>query len=153
MPSLVNDVQPQTVAASPSTIFDQPPRKSHDKTSIGNAFLWTSDVNGEDGHADASSDRFVTDLKGSSLPSLPTARSGITSQSREWGQSGENGSVLSLATGSERDRGGNKDTGRTSRTPDEPMKKGFLDRGAGLSDIATDPSVNVMSPRPRSSFS
>src|SRR5436190_3299380 len=140
MPSLVNDVQPQTVAASPSTIFDQPPRKSHDKTSIGNAFLWTSDINGEDGRADASSDHFVTNLKDGSLPSLPAARAGTTSQSRELRQSGS-GSMLSVAAGSERDRGGDNDTCRISRTPDEPVRKGFPDPGAGPSDTTPEPLV------------
>ncbi|EER37449.1 phosphatidylinositol-4-phosphate 5-kinase its3 [Histoplasma capsulatum H143] len=95
-----NNLNHRQVGSSSSSSHDHLTRKSYDKSSISNAFVWTSDANGENGHVDTASDHFVTNFKGGSLPSLGslgTSRSAIYPAARESSKS-RNGSTLSVAT-------------------------------------------------------
>src|SRR5690606_9270666 len=68
----------------------QQSRKSYDRTSLGNAFIWTRDTNGEKGHLNSSSEFAV---KSGSVHSLHTARSGVSSSySPPAGSNGRDGS-------------------------------------------------------------
>ncbi|TPX26569.1 Phosphatidylinositol-4-phosphate 5-kinase [Coccidioides immitis] len=108
MPALTTTAQESSAqlrprTTSPPPIFNPTPRKSHDRSSLSNAFVWASEANGENGHVDTtSSEFFMTNLKTGSFQSLPhTNKSVVSSHGRERSHS-RNGSLLSLGAG---DRG------------------------------------------------
>ncbi|GAM43719.1 1-phosphatidylinositol-4-phosphate 5-kinase [Talaromyces pinophilus] len=89
MPAIVSDHQP---TASPSNSFDIASRKSIEKTSVGNTFLYTPGPNGDVGRLEPHSfhhqqqpdhKQFLTSLKNGSVPSLNGGRSSIGSYSRD----------------------------------------------------------------------
>ncbi|KAJ5219856.1 hypothetical protein N7468_009060 [Penicillium chermesinum] len=108
MPSISNDAY-QTATATTTTTshnrsFDSP-RKSHDKNSVGNAFLWTNWPNG-DAYPDQQNDRqLLTNLKNGSAYSLNGPRSSIGSYTREQPPN-KDASMQSVSNGSVRDRDG-----------------------------------------------
>ncbi|KKZ63411.1 1-phosphatidylinositol-4-phosphate 5-kinase [[Emmonsia] crescens] len=139
------------VGPSSSSTHDHLTRKSYDKSSISNAFVWTSDANGENGHVDNASDHFVTNFKGGSLPSLGslgTTRSAIFPHTHESAKS-RNGSVLSVATGPARDR--ERENGSLTPTPHDCLTNGFIDHSVPeLNGTAVGPQTNGILSRPRS---
>ncbi|KAI1916111.1 Phosphatidylinositol-4-phosphate 5-kinase [Ophidiomyces ophidiicola] len=108
-------LRPRTT--SPSPIFNQPPRKSHDRSSLTNAFVWASEANGENGHVDSSSEFFMTNFKAGSFQSLPhTNKSIVSSHGLERSHS-RNGSLLSLEAASVREHNKTgKDHGKYTMT-------------------------------------
>ncbi|PGH12282.1 hypothetical protein AJ80_06796 [Polytolypa hystricis UAMH7299] len=150
MPSFAQEPQLLPTSTSTHSLFDHPPRKSHDKSSLSNAFVWTSDVNGENGHLDDSSDHFVHPYKGGSFQSLTTTKSGRSSYGHERTNS-RNGSVLSMNGGSIRERG--KENGLAAGPHDGLLSNGVADvggRGSRSTDMAADSLVNGTSSKLRS---
>ncbi|KAK2792424.1 Phosphatidylinositol-4-phosphate 5-kinase [Onygenales sp. PD_12] len=121
MPSFANDPHLNKSSPSSSTLLEQTSRKSYDKSSLSNTFLWTGETNGDANHVDGPSDRFVTNFKGGSLHSLGTARSGISPHGHESVKS-RNGSVLSINTGPSRER--EREYGVSSLGPDDVLRNG-----------------------------
>jgi 1-phosphatidylinositol-4-phosphate 5-kinase len=91
MPAIVADSPYQPASASPSSSFDIAQRKSYEKTSVGNTFLYTPGANGDVGrlephnfnHQQPDHKQFITGLKNGSVPSLNGGRSSIGSYSRD----------------------------------------------------------------------
>jgi len=117
MPSFSSDSYPTATATATSTAtatathprsFESPHRKSHDKTSVGNTFLWTNWPNGKgNGNSDANhdahqNDRLLTNLKNGSAYSLNGPRSSVSSYTRDLPRS-KDGSMHSLGNGSARE--------------------------------------------------
>ncbi|OAX78504.1 hypothetical protein ACJ72_07188 [Emergomyces africanus] len=146
-PHLLHQHLHHQAGPSPSPTHDHLARKSYDKSSISNAFVWTSDANGENGHVDDASDHFVTNFKGGSLPSLGSlglARPGISESAKS-----RNGSTLSVASGPARDRERENDT--VTPTPHDCFTNGFADHPVTeLNGTAVAPQMNGLSSRPRS---
>lgn len=100
-----NQTQLRPRTTSPQPFFNHSPQKSHDRSSLSNAFVWASEANAEHGHVDTSSEFFMTNLKTGSFQSLPyTNKSVVSSHGRERSHS-RNGSLLSVGAASARDRG------------------------------------------------
>lgn len=118
MPSLSHDAYPTaTTTTTHPRSFDSP-RKSHDKSSVGNTFLWTNWPNppsGDANHEAHQNDRqLLTNLKNGSAYSL-NGRSSISSYTREMPHS-KDGSMHSLGNGSARDpRDGGRPSGMLDR--------------------------------------
>lgn len=92
MPAIVTDgPYHQSASASPSNSFDISQRKSYEKTSVGNTFLYTPGANGDVGrlephnyhHQQPDHKQFLTGLKNGSVQSLNGARSSIGSYGRD----------------------------------------------------------------------
>ncbi|PGH00987.1 hypothetical protein AJ79_08051 [Helicocarpus griseus UAMH5409] len=138
---------------SSSSIHDQSARKSYDKSSISNTFVWTGDVNGENGHLDNASDRFVTNFKSGSLPSLGslgTGRSAVTPHGHDSVKS-RNGSILSVTTGHGREK--ERENGRLTPTPHDGLRNGNRPMDIPVPETngtGIVPHVNGMSSGPRS---
>ena len=126
MPSFSNDSYPTATATATTThprSFETPHRKSHDKSSVGNTFLWTNWPNGNgngNGNGDANhdahqNDRLLTNLKNGSAYSLNGPRSSVSSYSRDLPHS-KDGSMHSLGNGSAKDpRDGGRPTAMLDR--------------------------------------
>ncbi|CEJ56889.1 Putative Multicopy suppressor of stt4 mutation [Penicillium brasilianum] len=114
MPSFSSESY-QTATATTTTTqtprsFDSTHRKSHDKSSVGNTFLWTNWPNGDANHDAHPNDRpVITNLKNGSAYSLNGTRSSIGSYTRDLPHS-KDGSMHSLGNGSVRDP---RDSGRS----------------------------------------
>lgn len=137
MPSFSNDVpyQSQTVAPpashNPRPSIESPQGKPHEKSPVGNTFLWTNWPNGDASHRDTHpSDRqLLTNLKDGSAYSLNGGpRSSISSHTREPPHS-KDGSMYSLGNASARDP--RDTTPRPSTTLDRDISRKSLDAGAG----------------------
>ena len=137
MPSFSNDVpyQSQTVAPpaphNPRPSIESPQGKPHEKSPVGNTFLWTNWPNGDASHRDTHrSDRqFLTNLKDGSAYSLNGGpRSSVSSHTREPPHS-KDGSMYSLGNASARDP--RDTTPRPSTTLDRDISRKSLDAGAG----------------------
>lgn len=107
MPSIATDSHyHSTAASSPSNSFDLPQRKSYDKVSVGNTFLYTPGLNGDTVHLEPHAPsqhsdhhhQFVTDLKNGSAHSVNGAQSGVSSYSRDRGYPKDD-STQSLGSG------------------------------------------------------
>jgi 1-phosphatidylinositol-4-phosphate 5-kinase len=133
MPSF-NDVSYQTATVTHPRSFDSP-RKSHDKTPVGNTFLWTNWPNGTDANHDPQqNDRhLLTDLKNGSAYSLNGPRSSVGSYTRDPPLS-KDGSMHSVANGSTRDP---RENGRSSATLDRKLS----DTGPGVISTTTTSSA------------
>ncbi|KAI2786672.1 Phosphatidylinositol 4-phosphate 5-kinase its3 [Penicillium oxalicum] len=130
MPSYSNDsCQTATVTTSAPQAprsFESAHRKSHDKTSVSNTFLWTNWPNGDTNHDPQQSDRpFISELKNGSAYSLNGNRSSIGSYTRDLPHS-KDGSMHSLGNGSAKDP---RDLGRLSAVTDR--KYSDVSPGAG----------------------
>lgn len=127
MPSFSNDASSTaTATATHPRSFDSPHRKSHDKSSVGNTFLWTNWPNGDANHDAHPNDRqLLTNLKNGSAHSLNGPRSSISSYTRDLPHS-KDGSMHSLGNGSARDA---RDGGRPSTMLDR--KSSDAGPGAG----------------------
>ncbi|KAJ5632952.1 hypothetical protein N7490_009291 [Penicillium lividum] len=109
MPSISNDAYPSATATTTATAIHprsfESPRKSHDKSSVGNTFLWTNwphPPTADATHDTHQNDRqLFTNLKNGSAYSL-NGRSSIGSYTREMPHS-KDGSMHSLGNGSARD--------------------------------------------------
>ncbi|KAJ5971061.1 uncharacterized protein N7479_000979 [Penicillium vulpinum] len=105
MPSFSNEVSYQTATATAThpRSFESP-RKSHDKTPVGNTFLWTNWPNGNDANHDShQNDRhLLTNIKNGSAYSLNGPRSSVSSYTRDPPLS-KDGSMHSVGNGSTRD--------------------------------------------------
>ena len=141
MPSFSNDVpyQSHTVAPPashhnhnhPRPSVESPQGKPHDKSPVGNTFLWTNWPNGDASHRDTHpSDRqLLTNLKDGSAYSLNGGpRSSVSSHTREPPHS-KDGSMYSLGNASARDP--RDTTPRPSTTLDRDITRKSLDAGAG----------------------
>ncbi|KAJ5624621.1 hypothetical protein N7510_000930 [Penicillium lagena] len=105
MPSF-NDVSYQTTTTATAThprSFESP-RKSHDKASVGNTFLWTNWPNGDatHDHQQQNDRHYLTNLKNGSTYSLNGPRSSVSSYTRDLPHS-KDGSMHSLGNLSTRD--------------------------------------------------
>ncbi|OJJ43399.1 hypothetical protein ASPZODRAFT_161625 [Penicilliopsis zonata CBS 506.65] len=139
MPSFSSDAPYQTatatLTASHPRSIDSSQVKTHDKSAVGNTFLWTNWPNGDSGHLEPhnhhQTDRqLLTNLKNGSAYSLAGPRSSVSSYTRDPLQSKE-GSTYSLGTGSTRD---GRDGGRPSTTLEkDPVRKSsdVIATGAG----------------------
>ncbi|CAI7667710.1 unnamed protein product [Penicillium manginii] len=119
MPSFSSDAYPSATATTTTTTttathpraFDSPHRKSHDKSSVGNTFLWTNWPNGDANHDSQQNDRqLLSDLKNGSAYSLNGPRSSVSSYTREPPLS-KDGSMHSIGNGSARDPRDPRDIG------------------------------------------
>ncbi|KAJ5766470.1 uncharacterized protein N7511_004086 [Penicillium nucicola] len=133
MPSF-NDVsyQSSTATATHPRSFDSP-RKSHDKTSVGNTFLWTNypDAN----HDSLQNDRsLLTDLKNGSAYSLNGPRSSVSSYTRDPPLS-KDGSMHSVGNGSANPR----EASRPSMSDRKPSDSG---PGAGSMTASNGQQLN-----------
>ncbi|KAL1998830.1 hypothetical protein VTN02DRAFT_5506 [Thermoascus thermophilus] len=149
MPSFSRDGHYQTATATPSYSCDQPQRKSHDKTPVGNTFLWTASPDGDTGHLEAHQPdhHLITNLKDGSAYSLNGARSSISSYSRELPYS-KDGSIHSLGSGSGR---GNREGERAHTTLDKPVMCKSTDATAATGSVIAStgaPLVNGNSSSP-----
>lgn len=132
MPSFSNDgpYQSTTATATHPRPFDSPQGKPHDKTSVGNTFLWTNWPNGDSNHHDGPpNDR--QHLANGSAYSLNGPRSSASSYNRDLPHS-KDGSMHSLGNGSARDP---RDTGRPSMTPDRDYTPRSSDVGLGAASM------------------
>ncbi|KAJ5469517.1 Phosphatidylinositol 4-phosphate 5-kinase its3 [Penicillium diatomitis] len=140
MPSYSNDsCQTATVTATPAPqpprSFDSAHRKSHDKTSVSNTFLWTNWPNGDHNYNPQQSDRpFISELKNGSAYSLNGTRSSIGSYTRDLPHS-KDGSMHSLGNGSVKDP---RDLGRSSAMTDNK----YSDVGPGAGSAAAPTPVH-----------
>lgn len=145
MPSFSSDAyQSATATATHPRSFDSP-RKSHDKSSVGNTFLWTNWPNGDASPDPNQNDRqFLTNLNGSAY-SLNGPRSSIGSYTRDMPHS-KDGSMHSLGNGSARDL---RDGGRPSAMLDRKSSDAGPRAGSTAASSPT-PQVNgsaTLSPR------
>ncbi|KAJ5738324.1 hypothetical protein N7493_001479 [Penicillium malachiteum] len=138
MPSFSHDAYPTTTATATHPRAFESPRKSHDKSSVGNTFLWTNWPNPPSGdtHHDAhQNDRQLpTNLKNGSVYSL-NGRSSISSYTREMSYSKDD-STHSLGNGSAKDP---RDGGRQSILLDGKSS----DAGPGAGST-TAPSISSL---------
>ncbi|KAK4869794.1 hypothetical protein LT330_005518 [Penicillium expansum] len=135
MPAFSNDVsyQSATATATHPRSFESS-RKSHDKTPVGNTFLWTNWADGNDANHDSQNDRhLLTDLKNGSAYSLNGPRSSVGSYTREVPLS-KDGSMHSLGNGSTRDP---RENGRPSAMLDRKTS----DTGPGTISTTAPPST------------
>ncbi|KAJ5116385.1 hypothetical protein N7456_000733 [Penicillium angulare] len=139
MPSFSNDAYPTATATATTTAthprsFDSP-RKSHDKSSVGNTFLWTNWPNppsSDANHESHNNDRqLLTNLKNGSAYSL-NGRSSISSYTREMPHS-KNGSMHSLGNSSARDP-------RDGSRPSNMLDRKSSDAGPGAGSTAASVS-------------
>ncbi|ODH50068.1 hypothetical protein GX48_03747 [Paracoccidioides brasiliensis] len=110
----------------PASPHDQITRKSYEKSSISNTFVWTSDANGESVCVDSTSEHFVTSFKGGSLPSL--ASLGTARSAPPHGHEPvrpRNGSILSVMTAPGRDR--ERENGSMTQTQNDCRGNGSTD--------------------------
>ncbi|KAJ6009709.1 hypothetical protein N7499_004893 [Penicillium canescens] len=134
MPSF-NDVSYQTTTATAThpRSFESP-RKSHDKNSVGNTFLWTNYPN-DANHDSLQNDRsLLTDFKNGSAYSLNGPRSSVSSYTRDPPLS-KDGSMHSVANGSANPR----ETSRPSMLDRKPSDAG---PGAGSTTASTSQQIN-----------
>lgn len=142
MPSFQNDSYQTTTVTTTTTqpprSFESPNRKSHEKGSVGNTFLWTNWPNGDPNHDAHQNDRAViTNLKNGSVYSLNGNRSSVGSYTRDLPHS-KDGSMHSLGNGSVRDP---RDSGRPSAMLDR--KPSDAGPGAGSMTVSvTNQQVN-----------
>lgn len=159
MPSFSNDVpyQSQTVAPPashhhPRPSVESPQGKPHEKSPVGNTFLWTNWPNGDASHRDTHpSDRqLLTNLKDGSAYSLNGGpRSSVSSHTREPPHS-KDGSMHSLGNASARDP--RDTTPRPSTTLDRDIARKSLDAGAGsaTASVSSQQPMGTMSLSSRS---
>ncbi|GAD92260.1 multicopy suppressor of stt4 mutation [Paecilomyces variotii No. 5] len=155
MPSFAaSESQYQTATTNSSHPFDQPHRKSHDKTPVGNTFLYTP--NGDSGHFDphqSDPHPLFSNLKNGSAYSLNGPRSSIGSHNRELLPSKES-STNSLAGGAVRE---SKETRRGSTTLDGQATTKSTDMPNGTAStskqLPATPQVNGESSSYRSAGS
>ncbi|CAG7949038.1 unnamed protein product [Penicillium nalgiovense] len=135
MPAFSNDVSYQTATATATypRSFESS-RKSHDKTPVGNTFLWTNWPNGIDANHDPhQNDRhLLTDLKNGSAYSLNGPRSSVGSYTRDPPLS-KDGSMHSIGNGSMKDP---RENGRPSAMLDRKPS----DTGPGTISTTASPS-------------
>ncbi|KAJ5110939.1 hypothetical protein N7532_001474 [Penicillium argentinense] len=123
-----------TATATQPRSFDSP-RKSHEKSSVGNTFLWTNWPNGDaphDAHPPNQNGQLLPDLKNGSAYSLNGPRSSVSSYTRDPPLS-KDGSMHSLGNGSARE---SRDTGRPSAMLDRKPS----DAGPGAGSAAASVS-------------
>lgn len=137
MPSFSNDAyQTSTATAIHPRSFESSHRKSHDKSSVGNTFLWTNWPNGDANHDLHQNDRqLLTNLKNGSAYSLNGPRSSIGSYTRDMPHSMD-GSVHSLGNGSARDP---RDGGRPSAVLDRKPSDAGPGVGSATLSISSQP--------------
>ncbi|KAJ5780945.1 hypothetical protein N7457_006105 [Penicillium paradoxum] len=128
MPSF-NDVSYQTATVTHPRSFESS-RKSHDKTPVGNTFLWTNWPNGNDAN-DQNDRQLLADLKNGSAYSLNGPRSSVSSYTRE--PLSMDGSMHSVANGSARDP-------RENSRPSATLDRKLSDTGPGAISTTTSPS-------------
>ncbi|PIG89504.1 phosphatidylinositol-4-phosphate 5-kinase its3 [Aspergillus arachidicola] len=154
MPSFSNDSSYQTATATAThpRSFDSPPGKPHDKSPVGNTFLWTNWPNGDTSHLDTpGNDR--QPLANGSVYSLNGPRSSASSYNRDLSHS-KDGSMHSLGHVSARDP---RDGGRPSMTHEQDFARKSTDAGAGAASATASiasqqpngTSVNPRSPNGR----
>ncbi|KAJ5395472.1 uncharacterized protein N7487_009775 [Penicillium crustosum] len=134
MPAFSNDVSYQTATATAThpRSFESS-RKSHDKTPVGNTFLWTNWPENDANHDSHQNDRqLLTDLKNGSAYSLNGPRSSVGSYTRELPLS-KDGSMHSVGNGSTRDP---RENGRPSAMLDRKTS----DTGPGAISTTAAPS-------------
>lgn len=150
MPSFSSDAYPSATTTATATAtsthprsFESPHRKSHDKSSVGNTFLWTNWPNGDANHDSHQNDRqLLSDLKNGSAYSLNGPRSSVGSYTRDLPLS-KDGSMHSLGNGSVRDPRDPRDTGRPSAMLDR--KPSDAGPGAGSASASvSNPQINGM---------
>ncbi|KAJ5965924.1 hypothetical protein N7481_012638 [Penicillium waksmanii] len=141
MPSFSSDAYPSATATTTTTTtttttathprsFESPHRKSHDKSSVGNTFLWTNWPNGDANHESHQNDRqLFSDLKNGSAYSLNGPRSSVSSYTRELPHS-KDGSMHSIGNGSARDPRDPRDIGRPSAMLDRKPSDGAPGAGS-----------------------
>ncbi|KAE8148535.1 hypothetical protein BDV25DRAFT_16480 [Aspergillus avenaceus] len=141
MPSFSNDGSYQTATATATHphSFDSPPGKSHDKTSVGNTFLWTNWPNGDTSHLDPPPNDRQHLVNGSAYP-LNGPRSSASSYNRDLSHS-KDGSMHSLGHGSVRDP---RDGGRSSITQERDFAQKSTDANPG----AGSPTASIASQQP-----
>lgn len=137
MPVFSNDVSYQTATVTATATHPrsfESVRKSHDKTPVGNTFLWTNWPNGDDANNDShQNDRnLLTDLKNGSTYSLNGPRSSVGSYTRDPPLS-KDGSMQSVGNGPVRDP---RENGRPSAMLDRKPS----DTGPGAISTTTSPS-------------
>ncbi|KAL4866652.1 hypothetical protein BDV12DRAFT_131815 [Aspergillus spectabilis] len=127
MPSFSNDYPSQTATATAThpRSFGSPQERTHDKTSVGNTFVWTNWPNGDSSHLDTPpTDRH---LPNASTYSLTGPRSSASSYNREFLQS-KDGSLHSIGNGPAREL---KEGRPTSITMDREFVRKSSDTGVG----------------------
>lgn len=138
MPSFSSDAYQSTTTATAThpRSFDSP-RKSHDKSSVGNTFLWTNWPNGDANHDPPQNDRqLLTNLKNGSAYSLNGPRSSAGSYTRDLPHS-KDGSMHSLANGSARDP---RDGGRPSAMLDRKSSDAGPGAGFAAASVPSSPA-------------
>ncbi|PLB51686.1 SAICAR synthase-like protein [Aspergillus steynii IBT 23096] len=150
MPSFSSDgpYQSATATATHPRPFDSPQGKPHDKTSVGNTFLWTNWPNGDANHSDGPPNDRHHLANGSAYSLNGGPRSSASSYNRDLPHS-KDGSMHSLGNGSARDP---RDTGRPSMTLDREYTPRSSDVGAGAGSMTSmsGQQPNGTSPGPRS---
>ncbi|KAJ5692151.1 Phosphatidylinositol 4-phosphate 5-kinase its3 [Penicillium macrosclerotiorum] len=124
-----------TTATQPPRSFESPHRKSHDKSSVGNTFLWTNWPNGEtNGDAHPNDRHLLTNLKNGSAYSLNGPRSSIGSYTRDLPHS-KDSSMQSLGNGSARDI-------RDASRPSAMLDRKSSDAGPGAGVVTATSTAN-----------
>ncbi|KAL5046410.1 hypothetical protein BDW71DRAFT_66372 [Aspergillus fruticulosus] len=125
MPSFSNDYPSQTATATAThpRSLGAPQDRSHEKSPVGNTFVWTNWPNGDSNHLDTPTDR---NLANGSTYSLTGPRSSASSYNREFLQS-KDGSLHSLGNASAREQR----EGRLSTTTDRELPRKSFDTGVG----------------------
>lgn len=153
MPSLIDDTPSQMATATVSKPItpDVQHGRNSDKTSVGNAFLWTDRRNGDTSHQDGHpyNQQLATGLTNGSAYSLNGPRSSISSYSREASFS-KDGTANTLENGISRDR---YDGGRgsivheqsSSRTYTEAVTTAALGRSSSSNQLANGDSATPQS--------
>lgn len=162
MPSIATDSHYRsTAASSPSNSFDLPQRKSYDKVSVGNTFLYTPGLNGDSVHLEphalsqqSDHNQLVTDLKNGSAHSMNGARSSVSSYSRDRGYPKDDQNDSSQSLGSGRSARESKDQPPPPPPPPQQQQSGqgsaMVDgpatgSGEGTASPSTVPQVNGVS--------
>ncbi|KAL5000826.1 hypothetical protein BDV10DRAFT_29123 [Aspergillus recurvatus] len=126
MPSFSNDYPSQTATATathPRSLGAAQDR-SHEKSPVGNTFVWTNWPNGDTSHFDTPTDR---NFANGSTYSLTGPRSSASSYNREFLQS-KDGSLQSLGNASAREQ---REGRPSSTTTDRELPRKSFDTGVG----------------------
>ncbi|KAL3434019.1 hypothetical protein BDV09DRAFT_100666 [Aspergillus tetrazonus] len=126
MPSFTTDYPSQTATATATHphSFGPPQDRTHEKSPVGNTFVWTNWPNGDSNHLETPSDR---NLANGSTYSLTGPRSSASSYNREFLQS-KDGSLHSLGNTSAREQ---REGRPSSFTTDRELPRKSFDTGVG----------------------
>ncbi|KAL1962735.1 hypothetical protein VTN77DRAFT_9189 [Rasamsonia byssochlamydoides] len=153
MPSIASDNHyHQTAGSSPSNSFDLPQRKSYDKVSVGNTFLYTPGLNGDTVHLEPHPLSQQSNLKNGSAHSLNgAARSSVSSPTRDRPYP-KNESTQSLGSGRSP-----RESKEQPSPPQQPSGQGPVmvdgpstEPGAGAVSPSSVPQVNGVSSQSQS---